>query len=167
MNVLITPQYNQTRAALYLRIAEIMSSNLADVGINTTLDEESVRNSDYANEFRKSGQYELYIGYCSPGVALYDTAFMYIGVNPNNPWGTCSLPEFEAAYEAKQSAGSYEAYNAAVAELQHIADEQVVGLAVCWDKAYFPYRTDKFEGWTNYPAWGVINWETWFTLHTK
>ena len=167
MNVLITPQYNQTRAALYLRIAEIMSSNLADVGINTTLDEESVRNSDYANEFRKSGQYELYIGYCSPGVAMYDTAFMYIGVNPNNPWGTCSLPEFEAAYEAKQAAGSYEAFNAAVTELQHIADEQVVGLAVCWDKAYFPYRTDKFEGWTNYPAWGVINWETWFTLHTK
>ena len=52
-------------------------------------------------------------------------------------------------------------------ELQRIADEQVVGLAVCWDKAYFPYRTDKFEGWTNYPAWGVVNWETWFTLRAK
>ena len=169
MNVLITPQYNQTRQALYLRIAEIMGSNLADVGINTTLDEESVRNSDYATEFRRSGEYELYIGYTSPGVAMYDTSFFYMAYNPNttNPWGTCTLPEFAAAYEAKQAAGSYDEYNAAVVELQHVADEQVVGLAVCWDKAYFPYRTDKFEGWTNYPAWGVINWETWFTLHTK
>ena len=52
-------------------------------------------------------------------------------------------------------------------ELQRIADEQVIDFAVCWDKANFPYRTDKFEGWTNYPAWGVINWETWLTLRTK
>lgn len=35
-------------------------------------------------------------------------------------------------------------------ELQALADEQVVGLALCWDKAYF-YRTDR-EGWTNFPA---------------
>ena len=167
MNVLITPQYNQTRQALYLRIAEILMANLEDVGVRTTLDEESVRNSDHATEMRKTGAYELYIGYCSPGVAMYDTAFMYIGYNANNPWGTCRLPEFEAAYEAKLSAGSYEEYNAAMVELQRVADEQVVGLAVCWDKAYFPYRTDKFEGWTNYPAWGVINWETWFNLNTK
>ena len=29
------------------------------------------------------------------------------------------------------------------------------GLALCWDKAYFPYRTDHYEGWTNFPGWGV------------
>ena len=74
---------------------------------------------------------------------MYDTAFMYmIGDNDNNRWGTCLLPEFVAAYEAKKTAGSYEAYNAAMKELQALADEQVVGLALCWDKAYFPYRTD-------------------------
>ena len=100
---------------------------------------------------------------------MYDTSFFYMAYNPNttNPWGTCTLPEFAAAYEAKQAAGSYDEYNAAVVELQHVADEQVVGLAVCWDKAYFPYRTDKYEGWTDFPGWGVINNQTWFTLHTK
>ena len=44
-----------------------------------------------------------------------------------------------------------------------LADEQVVGLALCWDKAYFPYRTDHYEGWTNFPGWGVINYKTWFS----
>lgn len=164
MNVLITPQYNQTRQALYLRIAEVLQANLAEIGVQTSMDEESVRNSDHATEVRKQGTYELYIGYTSPGVAMYDSAFMYIiGNNGNNPWGTCLIPEFVSAYEAKKTAGSYEAYNAAVEELQAIADEQVVGLALCWDKAYFPYRTDKYEGWTNFPGWGVINWKTWFS----
>ena len=164
LNVLITPQYNKTRQALYLRIAEVLKTNLEAVGVQTTMDEESVRNSDHATEVRKQGTYELYIGYTSPGVAMYDTAFMYmIGNNGNNPWGTCLLPEFVAAYEAKKTAGSYEAYNAAMKELQALADEQVVGLALCWDKAYFPYRTDHYEGWTNFPGWGVINYKTWFS----
>lgn len=165
LNVLITPQYNKTRQALYLRIAEVLKTNLEAVGVQTTLDEESVRNSDHATEVRKQGTYELYIGYTSPGVAMYDTAFMYIiGDNGNNPWGTCLIPEFVAAYEAKKTAGSYEEYNAAMKELQAIADEQVVGLALCWDKAYFPYRTDQYEGWNNYPGWGAINNSTWYTL---
>lgn len=165
LNVLITPQFNKTRQALYLRIAEVIQANLEAVGVRATLDDESVRNSDHATEVRKNGTYELYIGYTSPGVAMYDTTFMYmIGDNGNNPWGTCLIPEFVDAYNAKKSAGSYEAYDAAMKDLQAIADEQVVGLALCWDNAYFPYRTDKYEGWINYPGWGVINNETWFNL---
>lgn len=162
MNVLVTPQYNKTRQPLYLRIAEILMANLKEIGVRTTLDEESVRNSDHATQVRKDGTYELYIGYTSPGVAMYDTAFMYMVPNDNNPWGTCDLPEFVAAYEEKQQGKTYEEYNAAMKKLQSIADQQVIGLALCWDKAYFPYRTDRFEGWENFPGWGVINWKTWF-----
>lgn len=166
MDVLVTPQFNKTRQALYLRIAEVLMSNLEAIGVKTTLDDESVRNSDHATQVRKSGTYELYIGYTSPGVAMYDTSFMFIiGDNGNNPWGTCLIPEFVEAYEAKKQSGSYEEYNSAVKDLQKIADEQVVGLALCWDNAYFPYRTDRYEGWVNYPGWGVINHETWFNLH--
>ena len=53
LNVLITPQYNKTRQALYLRIAEVLKTNLEAVGVQTTMDEESVRNSDHATEVRK------------------------------------------------------------------------------------------------------------------
>ena len=43
--------------------------------------------------------------------------------------------------------------------------QEVIGIALCWDTAYYPYRTDKYEGWTNFPGWGVINCETWYNLH--
>lgn len=112
LNVLITPQYNKTRQALYLRIAEVLKTNLEAVGVQTTMDEESVRNSDHATEVRKQGTYELYIGYTSPGVAMYDTAFMYmIGDNDNNRWGTCLLPEFVAAMRPRRPPAATEAYN--------------------------------------------------------
>ena len=98
LNVLITPQYNKTRQALYLRIAEVLKTNLEAVGVQTTMDEESVRNSDHATEVRKQGTYELYIGYTSPGVAMYDTAFMYmIGDNDNNRWVHHLVPLADAA----------------------------------------------------------------------
>lgn len=167
MNLVITPKYNEARMPLLLLIAEILKTNLAAVGVQTTLDEESVRNSDYNDEVSHGGEYVLYIDYVGPGVAMYDTAFMHIlgddGTNPwvSNPWGTCTLPEFLEAYGEKQMGKNYEEYNAAVKKLQAIADEQVIALALCWDKAYFPYRTDKFEGWTNIPGWGVINYKTW------
>ena len=47
MDVLVTPQYNATKAALYQRIAEIIVTNLGEVGVKCPLDEESIRNSDH------------------------------------------------------------------------------------------------------------------------
>lgn len=167
MDVLVTPQYNDTRAALYGRIAEIIIQNLGDIGVKASLDEKSVRNQDYCTEFRKSGQYELYIGYTSPGVATFDSAFMYMSPNPNNPWGTCNIKAFNDTYAAMRGAGSQEEYNERIGELQNMAAENVIGIGLCWDKAYFPYRTDKIEGWVTFPGFGAINAETWYSLYEK
>ena len=81
-----------------------------------------------------------------------------------------SLPSYAAvSFDATYTAMGDD--NAAHSDAQEIlskakaiADEQVVGLALCWDKAYFPYRTDQYEGWNNYPGWGAINNSTWYTL---
>ena len=165
MSVLVTPQYNATRSALYLRIAEIVIQNLQEVGINAILDEESVRNSDHYNEFNKSGMIEIGIGYTSPGVAQFRSAYAYM--TAGSLQGTCALPELVEAYNAMVGCSSYEEYNENMAKLQAVNAEQVVGIALCWDKAYFPYRTDKYEGWVNFPGFGVINNQTWYTLHTR
>lgn len=71
MEVLLTPQVTKTTQSLYLRMAEIIQSNLADVGVKVILDEESVRNSDHQTEVRRSLKYELYLGATSAGVAQY------------------------------------------------------------------------------------------------
>lgn len=167
LNVLVSPQFNKTRSALYLRICEITIENLKTVGVKAVLDEESVRNSDYASEFRKSGKYQIYIGYTSPGVALYDAAFMYMVPSVNNPWGTCSDEKFVKAYEALMNSASYDDYDKNMKILQKLASDDIIGIGLCWDKAYFPYRTDKYEGWNNYSGWGTVNCETWYNLKTK
>ena len=169
LEVLVTPQYNESRAALYMRIAEIMISNLADIGVKAVLDEESVRNSDYATEFRRSGEYQLFIGYTSPGMARYEGAFYYaaLGANATNPWGTCNVEAFNDAYYAMAGSASTEEYLENYATLQQVAADNMVMLALAWDACYFPYRTDKYEGWINFPGYGVINNQTWYTVHTK
>lgn len=169
MEVLVTPQYNSARQALYLRIAEIMIANLQQVGVNAVLDEESVRNSDHCTEFRRSGLYQLYIGYTSPGMARYEGAFYYaaLGANNTNPWGTCNVEAFNDAYYAMTYSPDTQTYLENYHSLQQIAADNMVMLALAWDVCYFPYRTDKYEGWINFPGYGAINNQTWYTLHTK
>jgi len=168
MNVMVNPQFNKTKAALYLRIAEIIMKNLDAVGVKTTLDEQCANNSDYFMKVRKEGTYELFIGYTSPVFAHYKTAFFYM-VQPldNNKWGTCNIQEVVDAYKGLRTASSTEEYISYAKTLQKLAGEDVFGLALCWDKAYFPYRTDKYEGWVNYPGWGVINNKTWYNVVMK
>ena len=75
-----------------------------------------------------------------------------------------SLTAVPSAYTAAGVEKEKMAYIAGTKLLQQINAEQYIGEALCWDKAYFPYRTDRYEGWTNYPGWGVINCETWYSL---
>lgn len=166
MNVLLSPTYNATRQPMFLRIAEIISSNLAEVGIQITLDEASVRNSDYNAQLRKDGTYELFLAYSTQGVGMFKTAYMYIiDEGPGVAWGSCMEPELLDAYRSLMKAQDYDEYTACVQQLQKLNAEHVYGIALCWDKSYYPYRTDKYEGWTDFPGWGVINCETWYNLH--
>ena len=165
MDVLVTPQYNATKAALYQRIAEIIVTNLGEVGVKCTLDEESIRNSDHEQQLRDDGAYEIYICYATQGVSFYKTPVLYMFNDDLSMWGTCDLEDFDQAYNDMLNAQGDEDYVAKVKELQRIASEEVIGIALCWDTAYYPYRTDKYEGWTNFPGWGVINCETWYNLH--
>ena len=166
MNVLVTPQYNQTKAALYQRLSEIVIDNLDAIGVKCTLDEECVRNAEAEEKLRKEGAYEIYIGYATQGVAYYKTAFLYMFDDPISMWGTCSLEDFTAAYNHLLNATGEEDYAAAAKELQQVNVKELVGVPLCWDKAYYPYRTDKYTGWVNYPGWGVINPDTWYNLRT-
>ena len=164
MDVLVTPQYNQTKAALYQRISEIVIDNLDQVGIKCTLDEESVRNADAEEKIRKDGAYQIYIGYSTQGVAYYKTAYLYMFDDPISMWGTCNLESFNTAYNNLLNALGPDEYNAASKELQQLNAEECIGIPLCWDMAYYPYRTDKYTGWVNYPGWGVINPDTWYNL---
>ena len=169
LDVLITPLASKSRIELYMRICEIIEENLASVNVKATLDEESVRNSDHCQEVRTSAMYEIYIGYNSPGVNMLTTGIQYIvpGSVPTYLEGTCHDQDFIDAFQLARAANNVDEYNERMSKLQHMISENVYAICLCADSAYFPYRTDKYEGWINFPGFGVINNQTWYTLHAK
>ena len=165
MSVLVTPQFNQARSALYLRICEIIIENMKTVGVRVVLDEQSVRNSQHQSTFSRSGEYEIRICYNATSKAVWGTPFWFMA--DGSIWGTCDDEEFMDAYNKLMSSPNYEVYLENCADLQRIVSEKSIGIALCWDAAFYPYRTDKYGGWINYPGWGGVNPSTWYSLYTK
>jgi peptide/nickel transport system substrate-binding protein len=168
MDVLISPQFSAAKKPLFLRYAEIIANDLKAVGVKTHLDEQIISSQEYSSKFIKSGECELFIGYTTSGKAAYDTAYFYLikGFSPGG-WPTCEDPEFYAHYSKLMNAMSRQEYLDSIKAIQKKNADEVLGLALCWDTVFFPYRTDNFKGWINYPSWGVINNSTWFNVKAK
>lgn len=165
IDLLISPQNSASRREIYLRVAEVMLQNLDAVGLRAHVDEQSITNEEYESALCKEGTYQIFILYCTSGMASQTSCYYYFIDNTiDGNWGTCDLPEFVEAYQSRQRAADEAAYVEGTKRLQQINAGQYIAEALCWDKAYYPYRTDKYEGWTNFPGWGVINCETWYTL---
>jgi peptide/nickel transport system substrate-binding protein len=168
MEVSVLPQYNRVKNALYLRLSEIVIQNLSDIGVKALIDEKGVSNYDYNVEMLNSGSYQIFIGYTSPGVAKQRSAYFYfVDSSVTNLWGTCDDPEFINVYLERKQAVNRESYFNLTKRLQQINSNIYMAAPLCWSKVFFPYRTDKYVGWVNYPGWGVINWETWYLLSKK
>lgn len=163
MDIMICMQYG-VRTEMFARLYEVISEDLAAVGIKTTLDEESVRNRDVWMAHQQNADFEIYLGICTTGVAPFSTAYHYLLASSRLAAGTYAGEEINAAYQQALTAKTTEEYVAAIKQVQQCNTEEYAGTALCWDKAFFPYRTDKITGWVNYPAWGAINNQTWYTL---
>lgn len=163
MTVSILPQSGKN--GMMSRLAEVIMNNLADVGIQCAMDEDAMRNKDIFNQRTKVDKnYQLYVGYTTPGVADYRTSAFYILPEPYYQSGTFDDSDYVAAYQALQNAKNTEEYGIAAAEIQAINAEKFPLIALAWEQAYFPYRTDRFAGWENWPSTGVINQDTWFQV---
>lgn len=163
MTVSILPQSGKNE--MMTRLAEVIVNNLADVGIRCAMDEEAMRNEDiFKQRTRVDKDYQLYVGYTTPGVADYRTSAFYILPEPYYQAGTFDDSHYVAAYQALQDAKDTDEYSTAVAEIQAINAEKIPLIALAWEQAYFPYRTDRFTGWENWPSTGVINQDTWFAV---
>ena len=158
----------QSGSETYKRIAEILTNNLAEAGIRVSVDEETISNSDYTNQLRNDGAYEIYIGQTTTGRAQWTGVVNYVAdIMSNKKWGTYGDQAYLDAYNGMLYATSYEDYIRAFQTAQRINSEQCPVICLAIANAYYPYRTDAITGWEYYPAWGVINNATWYTVTAK
>ena len=115
--------------------------------------------------------YDISITFTTSGM-VYSTPFRYMLAELRDGdsgwhWGSCHDPRLKEYYYAMTEAINDEQYIENSRNLQHLADEEMFALTFAWQTGFFPYRTDKIEGWDNWQSWGVINARTWFDLTAK
>ena len=173
----VTSQYATKKQELFNRIAEVLVSSLRAVGVDAFFDTESIASSEANKMMLNSCDFDMYIGYTTSGVATYRTAFWYMvprdiaalgGAGSGNEWGkSYHNEELNNTYLSLTGATSKEEYLAAVHKLQSIASRELFGFALCWEQCFFPYRTDKYQGFENIDSVGVVHAETFYTLTAK
>ena len=76
----------------YQRIAEILTNHLAEVGIRVSVDVETISKSDYTNQLRNDGVYEIYIGQTTTGCAQWTGVVNYVAdIMSNKKWGPMGI----------------------------------------------------------------------------
>ena len=169
----VTAQYATKKQELFNRIGEVIVSSLRGVGIDAYYDQESLVSDEANKNMVANNDYDMFIGYTTSGVATYRTAFWYflnrdlVGTGAM-AWGNSYQDgALDAAYLSLMEAVNNDEYLAAVGRLQELASQDLFAFAVCWEKCFFPYRTDKIDGFENYPSVGVVHAETFYTITQK
>lgn len=160
----------QSSTDLYKRLAEVIQITLAEAGIRVSVDEETISNTDYTATLRKDGSYQIYLGMTTVGIAAWTGIASYIAdviITSGQHFGTYADEDYLAAYNAMTEATNYDEYITAFTTIQELNAEEAPAVALAIMKTFYPYRTDRITGWTNYPAWGVINTSTWYNAVLK
>ena len=155
---------------MYKRNAEIISTNLAEVGIRAVVDEETISNADYRTEQRMQGLYDIWLSQTTSGMATWGGVAHYaaaVTITSGQRFGTYADPDYLAAYDAMSQSKNYDEYIAAFKDIQRMNHEDIPVIAFAVESIFYPYRTDAITGWINYPARGVINTSTWYNAVAK
>ena len=169
----VTSQYSTKKQELCNRIGEVLVSSLRNVGVDAYYDQESLVSDEANSNMVTNNDYDLFIGYTTSGVATYRTAFWYflprdiVGGGAKNWGNSYNNEELNETYIALMEAVNNEEYLAAVNKLQQLVSKELFAFALCWEHCFFPYRTDKFDGFKNYPSVGVVHAEMFYEITTK
>ena len=169
MDLLIAPQNTSSQSEIMLRIGDVLLDSFEKVNVKATFSEECLTNEEtWSRIAEQEGSYNIHLGYCTSGMASFIGVPSYlIDSSINNWWGTCSDQEFLDAYNKISTAKDFDEYKQDMYDIQRIIADKVIAIPTCWETAAFPYRTDKYTGWTIHPGEGVINCNTWYNLRTK
>lgn len=164
----IVPQQSKSIGNLYDRIAQILVRDLKNVGIRASIKEEVIGNADKYKEVIKAHDYSIHIVGTTGGANYIDTAFKYLSTERTGYYGgTLSDPAFFDLYFGLLDSTSVEEYTDYRTKLQHYVADNLVAITIGWDQMFYPYNTDRFEGWVVREGHGPFCYETWFSLQEK
>ena len=172
MDLSVIPQYSSKSMDMRNRIAEVIMNSLDKVGIKNHVDSDSISNDEIWEDTVTKGNYDISITLTTSGMASYSTAFRYFMGELREGesswlWGTIRDDSFRDTYYAMTQAVNDEQYIENNQKLQKYVADTMAAEALCWETAFFPYRTDKYTGWENYPSWGAVHATTWYRLTAK
>ena len=150
----------------YGRISEVMQANLAEVGVRVSPDEQAwADNQEYILSTMRNNEYELMLITTPLSMVTWGGITNYVAdltELSGRFFGTYRDEEYLDAYKKILFSTNYSDYEQAYKDIQRMNAEDVT--AIVWDitTSYYPYRTDKFTGWTNYPGVGAVHGDLWY-----
>ena len=155
----------------YGRIAEVMETNLAAVGVRMSLDEKAWSDdNEYILSTMRNNEYQLMLITTPLSMVSWGSITNYVAdltELSGRFFGTYQDPDYLDAYKRILFSTNYDDYEAAYRDIQRMNAEDVTALV--WDitTSFYPYRTDKFTGWINYPGVGTVHGDLWYNLAMK
>jgi len=155
----------------YGRIVEVMETNLAEVGVRISLDEQAWSdNQEYILSTMRNNEYQLMLITTPLSMVTWGSITNYVAdltELSGRFFGTYQDPDYLDAYKRILFSTNYDDYEAAYRDIQRMNAQDVTALV--WDitTSFYPHRTDKLTGWINYPGVGVVHGETWYNTYSK
>jgi len=147
----------------HARYAELLQTNLAEIGIEITLDVQEVAAFRELTEQQRSQQ-AVITGLTAFGMAKNQgLAALYLwGENPMS-YGQVYDEAYKALLDKADAAASMDEYKKAAAEIQEYYAENLPAVALFWDAHVQAYNS-RFSGFSADGTFGILNVQTWMDL---
>lgn len=159
---------NSTKAA-HVRYAEMVKNNLAEAGINVTIEalDADGYNARTSNKFSENNitMEAAIFGYTAFGMAGgAGLGSMYMDAAHAVQGGAqVSDPAFRSALSAMTSAADMDTYNAGAAALQQFYADFLPAIALYWDATVVAYNA-ALTGIQVDATFGIFNYNTWYSV---
>ncbi|OPY52933.1 MAG: putative ABC transporter periplasmic-binding protein [Methanosaeta sp. PtaU1.Bin060] len=158
LKIPITPNSKQQ----VVRAAEVISRQLADVGLDTYV--ESLSSDKVSEKAWTNRDYYMLVGWSTPaGNIGADTGATYYADLPGL-YGTCKDPEIADLVNKSMYSKDLKEMTSARSAIQEYVARQKPIIALIWGDAIYPYRTDRWENWTLMSGYGPVNYWSWFSM---
>lgn len=147
----------------HARYAEMLKNNLAQAGIDVTLDVKEVAAFRELTEQQRA-QSAVITGLTSFGMAKNQgLASLYLWGDNSMSYGQVYDGAYQALLDQADAAASQEEYKAAAAEIQKYYADTIPAIALFWD-AHVQAYNNRYSGFSVDGTFGIMNVQSWLTL---